>query len=306
MHRVSAPTLLSRALVAALANLGAIASVHSVEATAPLSGAVAGTVSINDKTAPLRYVYAQRHASHGIDLKRLGKSENSGEDAPVLSVVAVTRRLSETEWRSLLDGSYAGAKDLAGVLLTADAKDWAGVAITDKMLAGSYGFTSSGGDTPAAVGDRAQGLVIWSNQSAEGSYRFGLGFDAPLASLQGDARCDAATIKTFHRTLPGRWRLDSLAGTTDTRTSGKLVVADDLGGDSYRATLHIGASQEHPAVDEEATLTCVNGKIVLNGAIAPNIPWLADTFTLTLDGRKLSGTGDDRKGNHSTIALRKE
>lgn len=279
---------------------------HAAEAESPLSGAVAGTITVNDTTTPLRFVYAQRHAGHEGDWKRLGKHAERSDDAPVLSVVAVNRRLSAAELRSLLDDSYAGAKDLVGVRLTVDAKDWAGEAITGSRLAGQYGFTSSGGDTPAAVGDRAQGLVIWSNQSAEGSYRFGLGFDAPLAGApQGEERCDGAAAKAFHRNLPGRWRLDSLAGTQDVRTSGTLVVADDLGGDSYRATLHIGANKEHPAVDEEATLSCVSGKIVFNGAIAPNIPWLADHYTLDLDGRKLSGAGEDRKGNHSTIALRK-
>jgi len=303
---LSSSLTLGRAILVALVGFYA-AGAHAAEADAPLSGAIAGTISVNDTTTPLHFVYAQRHAGHAADWKLLSKPAEQNNDAPVLSVVAVNRKLSEAELRSLLDGSYAGAKNLVGVRLTVDEKSWAGEAITSSRLAGQYGFTSSGGDTPAAVGDRAQGLVIWSNQSADGAYRFGLGFDAPLAGApQGDERCDKATAKAFHRSLPGRWRLDSLAGTNETRTSGTLVVADDLGGDSYRATLHIGASKEHPAVDEEATLTCVSGKVIFNGAIAPNIPWLADHYTLDLDGRKLSGAGDDRKGNHSTIALRKD
>jgi hypothetical protein len=283
------------------------------------SGAVAGTLTVNGSVTQLRYAYARRRQGRALDATRLGLHDDQAPQE-VDYVLLTNLPLPDQKIDAIVDDEYKGAKNLNGILLGIDptgANHWESQFLTDTQLFSVFGITSSGGIKPEVKDGRIFAMLALSNQDAIAQRAFLVDFDTALGPAKNSAASTdkpaaGCGIPDFARTLPGKWVIEkwtdnakSATGTVTESHKGTLVVDERMSADQFHGTLLISTADDRPPIEEQATLNCTDGKIVLRGTVIPETHWVPDILTLLLENKRLSGTGEDKKGQRQTVALKK-
>jgi hypothetical protein len=256
----------------------AAASAAKASAKPPVAaseGTITGTLKLNDKTYPLKYVYARKREVWPSDTKALGVK--AAEDLPcgIVEMLFTNEPLPDATITAILHNEYQGSPTVRGVRFISDGsgkRDWTTRYLLDTGAVEAFGMTQSNGSIE--TGAHYKGHAESRNQEVTKTRDLDVTFDAPVKlqysvteTESAQAILPAALPDEFVKSLPGTWTIDRFVGVGCWYATGTLEIGERISPHEFQSKFTVVgvAGGKSSDVEEDGVISLAGTRVHFEG-----------------------------------------
>lgn len=256
--------------------------------SAPKSGTVTGTLTVNGTKYPLTHIYGRKREAWPADAKDLDVKDVHEITCGIVDLIMTNVALPESTLAAILQNDYHGSKKIRGVRLLIDTAGdkWQPLFLLESGCVHGYGMTDTSAEMEGGL--RFSGKVSVRNQDVTQERMFDVTFDTPMEVHY--ARTEAETAERIPderfadelvKMLPGTWTIERWLELGCETASGTLEVGERISPRAFRGVFHVTTSDGNKA-DEEATISITGTKVHIEGGkvSVPESIWTRDVLDL--------------------------